>query len=298
MQGYVFLDIGGTQIKSAAYMGEFLGPVHAVPSLAKEDRDTVLAHFLSIIADRKAELDAAGIPLRAVGFAFPGPFDYPNGICLIRGLSKYDSLYGVNLKEALRNIPGQQVISPETQLFFRHDIASFALGEAYRSLSPETRRILCLCVGTGAGSAFLENGVLLTHDPRIPANGWIYASPLRGATIDDWVSVRGLKKLTVQAGLDAAITGKDLSRLAAEGNPSALGVWQQFGMLIAEAIKPFMLSFRPQLLLLGGQISGAADFFGPAIHAAWPELAICTVPNTTESTFRGLLAAAREEDEP
>ena len=35
--------------------------------------------------------------LRGIGFAMPGPFDYVRGICLIRGVPKYEKLYGVNV---------------------------------------------------------------------------------------------------------------------------------------------------------------------------------------------------------
>ena len=297
MKGFVFLDVGGTQIRSAAFSGDGkqLGAALSVPSRAKEDRNAILANFLAVIADRKKLLDAAGLPLNTVGFAFPGPFDYPKGICLIRGLDKYESLYGISLPEALLGFPGQRTVTPETGIFFRHDVASFALGEACRSLSAETERVLCLCIGTGAGSAFLEQGKLLEQDPRIPDRGWIHPFPLRGKTVDDWVSVRGLEKLASAARFSPGTTGKELSVLAAEGNPFALEVWHQFGLLTAEAVGPFVRSFQPQLLLLGGRISGALEWFGPALRDSLPGLALCAVPDTTESIFRGLLAAAREK---
>src|SRR5215207_3029952 len=33
---------------------------------------------------------------KKLGLAMPGPFDYENGICLIKGLDKYEHLYGLN----------------------------------------------------------------------------------------------------------------------------------------------------------------------------------------------------------
>ncbi len=297
MEGYVFLDVGGTQIKSAAYSpeGERIGGIRVDLSRAKEDRETILSNFLSILEAGRRRLLAAGLTLGAAGFAFPGPFDYPEGISRMRGLDKYDSIYGLKLREALLHFPGQRTLTPDTQMFFRHDIASFALGEKDRSLRKETRRIFCLCIGTGAGSAFLEAGQLLTRDPRVPEEGWIYSFPFRGATIDDWISARGLEKIAGDAGFTPGTTGKDLCRLAAEGNNDAMTVWRRFGALTAEAAAPFIRSFRPQALLFGGQIAGALAYFGPEVQAAFPDLLFSAVPNTTESTFRGLYTALTEQ---
>src|SRR5687767_11621567 len=38
---------------------------------------------------------------KRVGIAMPGPFDYENGISLIKGLDKYEALYKLNVKELL-----------------------------------------------------------------------------------------------------------------------------------------------------------------------------------------------------
>ena len=89
---------------------------------------------------------------------------------------------------------------------------------------------------------------------------------------------------------------KDLSRLASEGDPAALEVWHDFGSLISEALAPFVLSFRPQLLLFGGQISKAMEYFGDPVRTAFPDLLMSSVPDTTESMFRGLYTAMTADE--
>lgn len=295
-QGYVLLDAGGTQIKSAAFSdtGSRLDEIHAAPSRAREGKDTVLENLLDIIARERDVLSGNGLACGCVGMAFPGPFDYENGISHMRGLGKYDAIEGVKLEEALKSFPGDKALPADTRLFFRHDVDSFALGTARRDPACGKARVLCLCIGTGAGSAFLENGQLLKHDPRVPENGWIYCFPFHGMTVDDWISARGLERLARAAGFPPGMTGKDLYALCAEGDPRAAGVWNEFGKLIAEALRPFIASFRPGALVFGGQISKAEKFFGPAVREAFPEAAMRLVEDTTENTFYGLLAAEKE----
>src|ERR1044072_9863434 len=51
-------------------------------------------------------------PVTRVGFAMPGPFDYPNGICLIKGFDKYEALYGLSIRQELAartGVPAEQI---------------------------------------------------------------------------------------------------------------------------------------------------------------------------------------------
>ena len=296
LNGYVLLDAGGTEIKSAAFSGsgKCLDSIHSAPSYARAEKEKILENILDVIAREKEILEADGYALECVGLAFPGPFDYEKGISHIRDLAKYDAIEGVALEKALKNFPGQTVLPPETRFFFRHDVDSFALGIAAREPSCAERRTICLCIGTGAGSAFLEDGRLLKQGPGVPDNGWIHPFPLHGMTVDDWVSVRGLERIALEAGFPKGTSGKDLSGMAAQGNTRALTVWNHFGVLIADALQPFAESFRPQQLVLGGQISKAEQYFGNGIRERYPELSILTVSNTTEYILAGLLAADRE----
>ena len=296
LNGYVLLDAGGTEIKSAAFSdsGKCLDSIHSAPSYAREGKEKILENLLDVIAREKEILEASGYSLGCVGMAFPGPFDYGKGISHIRGLAKYDAIEGVALEEALKNITGQTVLPPETRFFFRHDVDSFALGIANCEPSCADGRTICLCIGTGAGSAFLEDGRLRKQGPGVPDNGWIYPFPFRGMTVDDWISVRGLERITLEAGFPKGTSGKDLSGLAEQGNIQAAAVWKKFGVLIADALQPFIESFRPHRLVLGGQISKAERYFGNGIRERYPELSIITVSGTTEYILAGLLAADRE----
>ena len=58
-----------------------------------------------------SEYDRSG-NIGGIGIAIPGPFDYGNGISLIKDLEKYESLYGTNIKETLERNCVYRMISP------------------------------------------------------------------------------------------------------------------------------------------------------------------------------------------
>ena len=84
-------DFGGTEIKTRilSETGEFLSPVRHFPANAKADAQTLLSHIRTVL---ETAIEDAPAPLTLAGLAFPGPFDYENGIPLMQGINKYDAL--------------------------------------------------------------------------------------------------------------------------------------------------------------------------------------------------------------
>src|SRR5262245_48286298 len=103
------LDVGGTQIKAAAVIEGVIVPsaVSHYPAHADRSANEIAVHFAGIAAELVAKTERDELPLGGIGLAFPGPFDYENGISLIRGLDKFESLYGLPvgklLEEAVRS---------------------------------------------------------------------------------------------------------------------------------------------------------------------------------------------------
>ena len=117
-----------------------------------------------------------------------GPFDYEHGISRMQGLNKYDAIYGIPLEMEIKvRVPKLK----EAKFLFLHDIEAFALGESWYGTCCEAEKILCVCIGTGAGSAFVEHRKPVKTGNGVPENGWIYQIPFRQGILDDYLSVRG-----------------------------------------------------------------------------------------------------------
>lgn len=269
------LDVGGTQIKACAVQeGGHLEPstFGVFDARSQEDRETVLQNFLHILTATIHAIPDPHKQIAGIGFAFPGDFDYPAGICLIQGIAKYDAIYQVNLRHEL----GQRIAAsplnkwflPTSQMVFLNDAEAFALGEYHFGGHVPCGRTMALCIGTGAGSAFLTDGMpAAPGTPGVPNWGWIYDTPFRDSILDDYLSRRGLLALSRQL-LGEALDGKALAQRCAKGDPGAQEAYRRFGQLLAEGLSPFLEAFQPQLLLLGGQVTRSWELFGQPLENA------------------------------
>lgn len=294
---YVLMDVGGTQIKAQACREPAVSPsgITAFEAKSGGERSEIFRNFAEIIRSLLEGLPEGERRLSGIGMAFPGPFDYKNGVSLMRGLGKYDAIYGCDIRREIgRLLP--RPIAEDVPFVFLHDVEAFAVGETRYGSAAKSRRAMHLCIGTGAGSAFTEDGTVLREPmENVPENGWIYHTPFRGGIIDDYVSVRGLAKISARF-FENAPDGAELSRLCEEGDPRALAVFAEFGQVVCEALAPFLRSFRPDTLVLGGQISKSYRRFGRALDELCRELGIriAVSRDTSESVLKGLRSVLTE----
>ncbi len=284
---FIMLDAGGTNIKSCVMdaSGLLEGGISECPSLSGEDEGTIFSNLASVIAREAGKCASC----EGIGFAFPGPFDYDAGVSLMRGIGKYDSIYGLSIRERLNDYLPQPLRA--LPMLFAHDVMAFAEGVA---AMPQFRRgrMIALVIGTGAGSAFVEDGRCLKGGrDGIPENGWIYNQAFRASIIDDYISARGQDRLAVKH-FGKAVSGRRLDELAAAGDGRALAVFNEFGSALAEAVMPYIISFHPDTIVLAGQIARSARFFiSPLAEAAGERVSIHVEPETSLRIFQGLLAA-------
>ncbi|WP_379128429.1 ROK family protein [Paenibacillus sp. sgz500958] len=297
------LDVGGTFIKTCVLEDGLPLPASEMefPALADRDQETVLDHFVSIFQiqyDLYQHLRRdPGLECRyQIGMAFPGPFDYRQGICLIRGLGKFEAIYGLNLLQAFRERwPASSSVEtrplPDMNIRFQNDARLFALGV---STDFPRERFIALTLGTGLGSAFIDGSRIMESGPGIPPDGWLYDQPYLDGRADDLISRRGILKLAREAGiLETDMDVKELAREARQGNTSAHEVFAEFGTRLGDMLHPYVGVYRPEFIMLGGQISKSYDLFGPALLAhlrmhSSPSLSVRTAEHVLAYTFRGI----------
>jgi glucokinase len=257
-------DIGGSHISCAAI--DLVSGKIIRNTLTERSVDNQ-AQANTIIGTWTQALSAVleNVPLenvKGIGFAMPGPFDYVKGISYIRGVAKYENLYGINITDAISN---SLSVKDGFLIRFMNDASSFAVGEAWAGSAANFNRSLSITLGTGFGSAFIRNRIPIVDGPEVPKLGCIYHLPFKDGIADDYFSTRGLlsryKKLTGKE-LDGV---KELAALA--GTEKAVtDLFIDFGENTGLFLAPWLNKFKAEILVIGGNISHAYNLFGDAFE--------------------------------
>lgn len=309
----ISLDIGGTTIHSGIVNDQGIllkKSVEKDPARALETKKNILEHFVTIIKKQMEKADSLNgksnnTEVIGVGIAFPGPFDYVNGVSYIKNLNKFDSLYGINLKTELKErlkdisvLKGK--LSKSFQIMFENDANLFALGEYEVGTIKKFARAICITLGTGLGSAFLNNGELIRGKDGVPKSGWICTESFKDRIIDDYVSGRGIIHIASDLGFDNnSFDVKELAECARTGDIKAIQVFDKFGLLLGEALWPYVKSFQPELVILGGQIANSYDLFESGIlqNLSHYNVSFEVSADTAESVMIGAASLIRGQED-
>ncbi|EAG2745091.1 ROK family protein, partial [Listeria monocytogenes] len=140
------------------------------PAHANKGKEEILENFFQIMSDLYQQVAINEKIVQTLMIAFPGPCDYEQGICLIQGLNKYESLYQTNIKHALRQrIKHSQELPTTTDFSISifNDGTAFAFGE-YASQSFAQKKGIYIAIGTGCGSTFIKNEEMIRGAYGIP----------------------------------------------------------------------------------------------------------------------------------
>ncbi len=196
-----------------------------------------------------------------IGVAMPGPFDYANGICLMKGVGKYDSIYGVNLKELFAEASGLG----SGNIIFMNDAACFAMGEYYAGAGRGCSRMAAITLGTGFGSAFMSDGKIITEGTFVPEGGMFWNIPYKDGIADDYFSTRWFVDNYYKQ------TGKKINGVADlmihfKNDKPAQIIFNEFAQSIAWFMMPWLKLFETERLIIGGSIAKAEEFFVPLMQ--------------------------------
>ncbi|WP_346237036.1 ROK family protein [Niabella insulamsoli] len=248
----VGVDIGGTHI-TAAIVERTTGA--AITSSLRRSSITASGTAAEIIAAWSTcigEVTGAKT-LKRLCIAMPGPFKYEEGISLMQGQNKYESLFGLNIRELLARSLN---ISPDL-IYFENDAACFLQGELWATpfWHQPHKKTLGITLGTGLGSAICEDGKSYSADK------WCH--PFNDGIVEDYLCSRWFvqrwKKLA-DAPLDSV---RQLAQLAGQGNEWALQVFEEFGVNLGNFLAEMVAAESIHSVVIGGNIAKAHLHFLP-----------------------------------
>ncbi|MFN8241011.1 MAG: ROK family protein, partial [Bacteroidales bacterium] len=240
-------DVGGSHISCAAVdlsSGKVLKNTLSEREVNNKGQAMeILTTWVSCVKESISRLPAPDI--KGIGFAMPGPFDYVKGISYIKGVAKYENLYGFNIGDAVLSM----INAPhEIDIRFMNDASSFAVGEAWAGKGAGYNKMMCITLGTGFGSAFIEDKVPVVDGPLVPRIGCVYHLPYKDGIADDYFSTRWF------TGAYKAITGKELKgvkelALLADSEKAVMDLFTSFGDDLGGFLAPWLKKFGAEILV-------------------------------------------------
>ncbi len=273
---YIAIDIGGTQLRAAVYPEEGLTPVAHKTILTHQGHEKPEELLLGLIAsvwpkDDRVKCIAAGVA---------GPLDPKTGIVY----------YAPNISGWVEFPLGsmiEQKFRTETRL--GNDANLAGLGEWKYGAGVGHHDLIYLTISTGIGGGIIINDRMLVGPHGIAAEvGHITVWPdgpmcgcgkrghleavSSGTGIANFVK-RQLAAGTASslAGLGEALTAKDVTVAAQQGDALAQQAFEQAGRFLGQAIADMLLLFEPTIVVLGGGVTKAGDLLMNPLRKALKE---------------------------
>jgi glucokinase len=244
------VDIGTRKIVEESYIRQMVNAAAGV--------DEIIAAWSEVIS--RAMYVQEGV--EKIGIAMPGPFDYENGICLIKGQDKYEMLYQQNVKELL----AAELRISSNNIHMMNDAGCFLQGEVFGGAAQGVPSAIGITLGTGLGSARYEHGLASDAD--------LWCLPFKNSIAEDYLSTRWFVKRYRELSGIAVNNVKELVGLP-ETAPFRQVVFDEFGENLAHFLTAFIAaSHQPEMVVAGGNIALAADLFMPSANEHLTKLGI------------------------
>jgi glucokinase len=231
------VDLGASNIRAALVSSENLSPIKSSRINNSGTEQEVLKNVFDLVdqvMDKKVE---------AIGMGVPSVVDIKTGVV-------YDVIYIPSWKE----VPLKKLMEDRygVPVYVNNDANCFALGEHYFGKGRGVDSMIGLAIGTGMGA-----GIIINHK--------LYAGPNCGA--GEFGMVDYLDKVYEYYcsgqffGNVYQLDGEKVFQDAKSGDSRALKLYQEMGMHLGNAIKMILYTFDPELIILGGSVRHAYDYF-------------------------------------
>lgn len=232
------VDLGGTNIRVGKVLdGLILNEASCFVFEKGEGETDVINNIISII-EQVFDKDIKGI-----GMGIPSLLDRNLGI--VYDVINIPSWEEVALKTILEN-------HFKVPVYLDNDANCFALGERYFGKGRDVDDFVGLTLGTGLGSGIINKGKILSD--KNCGSGEFGMISYKGGIYEDYCSSKFFMS-------KHNITGFDAYEKAKLGDHKALEIFTEFGIHLGKAIKTILFSVDPELIIMGGSIAQAHEYF-------------------------------------
>ncbi|QCX37400.1 ROK family protein [Aureibaculum algae] len=261
----VGVDIGGSHITSALVDDitsnivagtYFRGTVNS-----KASKDLIFKDWSRVINKTLQSINSN--ETIGIGFAMPGPFQYKTGKAMFEKNDKYESLYQVSIIDELVDY----LDSKNVVLRFLNDAASFGVGGKLTNEFNDKKRVVAITIGTGFGASFLIDNLPVSDDYSAPVDGCLWNKEYKDGISDDYFSTRWfISRYCFLSGKSNIYGVKDIVNM---NDKYTAQVFEEFSNNFNNFMLPYLLDFKADLVLVGGNITKSQELFLPIAIEFW-----------------------------
>ena len=252
----ILLDVGGTFVKSSlgiASQGAVEGTFDSTPISSEGTAEQIENSFREAVSGQMMRAAQAGFDIEAVCVVMPGPFNYKEGIFLMK--HKFASVYGRSFRDILGDVIGAGI-----RLAFAHDVNGALTGAL--TLRPELRKGVTAMstLGTGLGFSYAVDGIVMQSEAGSPARN-LWNKPYGTGILEDYVSRRAILRFYKELGgiLSEREDVKEMADRARQGDEKALEAFRRAGRHYVAGAKDLIDELGVNNLLFAGQIARSFD---------------------------------------
>ncbi|MBR9699172.1 ROK family protein [Candidatus Woesearchaeota archaeon] len=241
---FLGIDVGGQSIKAGIVTkkGELLEK-EVCSTEPEKGREAVISNIekvgrILLSKDKKIE---------AIGIGIPGIVSREGFVTLTPNIPLSNFDLGKELAEVFKK-----------KTVFGNDADNFALAQKYFGQGKKFENIITLTLGTGVGSGVILNGELFSNNgaPEFGHTTIKFDGPPSKCCGSNGCVESFLGRKSFKDGGPL-----DVYKKALRNDKQALKIFEQYGKYLGIALSNFVNIFSPDIVILGGQLSNAFDFF-------------------------------------
>jgi len=244
IENIIGVDLGGTNIRAGKVVEEKIIQLAKEPTPAAGTHSEVLEKLYSVI-DSCFDDNS-----KSIGIGVPSVVDVEKGI--VYDVVNIPSWNVVPLKDLLES-------RYKVPVYVNNDANCFALGEKYYGKARDCKSLVGLTIGTGMGSGLIFNGKL--YEGKNCCAGEFGNIPYLNSNFERYCSGQFFSE-------EKSTSAVDAFNQAVLGDQAAVQLFSEFGFHMGQAIKSILYAYDPEIIIIGGSLTKAYDFFKPAMFEA------------------------------
>lgn len=231
------VDLGATNVRAATVSVEIISDIVSKRINSDGNEEEVLNDVFKVV-DKLVTNE-----IKAIGIGVPSVVDVEEGIV-------YDVQYIPSWKEVpLKKIMEERYHIP---VYVNNDANCFAVGEHYFGKGKNVDSMIGLTLGTGVGAGIIINNKL--YPGRNCGAGEFGMVNYLDNVYEYYCSGSFFENVY-------QLSGEAVFQSAKEGNKRAMEMYAEMGVHLGNAIKMIMYTYDPALIILGGSVRFAYEFF-------------------------------------